>query len=133
MSDVESIIKHFPEEQRNTTRAKATNIITNYIQNPKIHNDKFYNYLLKKTNTFLKNNPDLLITNSDKGNKTVILNKQDYINKSLQLLDDKKFYTKIDSDPTNTFEKKSNDYVKYLQQKEIITSEEAKSLKHITL
>ena len=130
LSDVEFIIKRFPEGQQNTVRAKATNIITNYIQNPESLVTKFYNNILNKTRTFLRANQNLVVTKSDKGNKTVILNKEDYLNKSMTLLNDSKFYVKINKDPTDSTEKKNNDFVNYLYQKKILTSEETKMYKH---
>ena len=130
LSDVEFIIKQFPDEKRNIIRAKATNIITNFIHNPKNNDDKFYSKILNKTRTFLKANKNLIITNSDKGNKTVILTREDYINKSKILLNDTKFYVQINNNPTDSIEKKNNEFVNYLFQRKILNSEETKNFKH---
>ena len=84
----------------------------------------------QNTGTFLKINKHLIVTKSDKGNKTVILTKDDYLNISRTLLNDTKFYAKLDNNPTDLIEKKHNDCMKYFQQKNVLTSNEAKSLKH---
>jgi len=46
----------------------------------KTHN-KFLSSLLNITKSFTKQHPEILFTKADKGNTTVILNKDDYINK----------------------------------------------------
>ena len=84
---------------------------------------------MNKTSKFLKVNNDIIVTKSDKCNKTVILNLQDYLDKSFELLNNKEIYIKIRSDPTSTIEKKSNDYIKYLENKQILTSKESKLYK----
>jgi len=56
---------------------------------------------LKKTcNQFIKNNPQIIFTRADKGNTTVILERNEYINKMKNMLQDKETYTLTNRDPT---------------------------------
>ena len=57
------------------------------------------------THTFIKKHKDIIITTSDKGNKTVIMYKTDYNNKMNQLLEDKNTYKITRIDPTNKLQK----------------------------
>jgi len=55
--------------------------------------------LLNTTNNFLKMNPNIIYTRADKGNITVALNRNDYINKVEEILRDKETYELIKKDP----------------------------------
>jgi len=44
---------------------------------------------------FIKNNLDIIFTKADKGNITVVLNRNDYVSKITDMLDDINTYTKI--------------------------------------
>ena len=50
----------------------------------------------------LKKDDTIIILPADKGRKTVVMNKTDYINKATAILNDTNTYTKLDSDPTKT-------------------------------
>lgn len=58
-------------------------------------NDRYIRHLHNKTSKFLRENPDIYIVNSDKGQKTVILTKEMYETKMLEHLDDKETYVLI--------------------------------------
>jgi len=62
--------------------------------------DKKIITLLESTKKFLKNNPNILFTRADKGSITVALDKNDYINKIDNMLNDTDTYTKINKNPT---------------------------------
>jgi len=55
--------------------------------------------LIKITNKFIKNNPNIIFTRADKGNITVAL-KTEYLNKIEEILNDTETYEKINKDPT---------------------------------
>ena len=61
----------------------------------------------------LKSYQDIHITTSDKGNKTVILNKNDYIQKVEQILSDTNFYFKVFNDNTDNIAKKLIEKLKF--------------------
>ncbi|KAL7291732.1 hypothetical protein TKK_0014519 [Trichogramma kaykai] len=48
---------------------------------------------------FLKDNPDIFFTNSDKGNVTVCLNRNDYVEAMNGMLSDRSTYKKIAKNP----------------------------------
>jgi len=56
--------------------------------------------LIKITDKFIKNNPNIIYTRVDKGNIIVTLNKTEYINKIEEMLSDKDMYDIIAKDPT---------------------------------
>src|SRR5678816_573567 len=76
-----------------------------YEKNINLLPKKFYSALHK-----LKNNNDITITRSDKGQNIVILHTADYIEKCNNLLSDNTTYTKLRNNPLNnsfnTFNKK---------------------------
>ena len=59
----------------------------------------------KKVVDNLFSNKSIVLLQQDKGRGVVILNKNDYLKKSMEFLDDKQF-VKLDSDPTKTFQTK---------------------------
>src|SRR5690606_21354574 len=69
----------------------------------------------------LRKNSAIVITKSDKGRATVIMDRADYHQKCVDLLNDKATYKEIKQDPTKSLEKKVNNYVLQLKKKEAIT------------
>ena len=57
----------------------------------------------RKAISELKNNHNIVIKRADKGGATVILNKKDYIIEAVKQLSDTRFYKKLDTDPTHTY------------------------------
>lgn len=128
LAEVESILTEFPPDKIDEIRSKAINIITNYI-----HKNKSKKTNIDKdeldTRLFLKSNPDILITKADKGNVTVILDKNDYITKSLELLNDETTYHIINKDTTLTIEREHNKILNELENSNCISKEESKLYK----
>ena len=54
---------------------------------------------LRKTVQFIKDNPNLLITKADKGNVTVIVEKNDYYTKVEICLNDENYYMPVTKNP----------------------------------
>ena len=48
--------------------------------------------MYRTTKLFCNENPDVILTNADKGNVAVAIKKQDYINKIEETLQDKNIY-----------------------------------------
>ena len=92
-----------------TIRNSLVEIFKNnkYISKQNLSNDQL------KALKSLRNNNDIIITNSDKGNKTVVLNKIDYIKKIEEILSDQNIYTVIKNDNTRSIASKLIDYLKY--------------------
>jgi len=58
-------------------------------------------YWLSCTKIFTKNNPNILFTRADKGNVTVILQKNDYTNRIENMLSEDNTYISLNKDPLN--------------------------------
>lgn len=131
LADVEYCIENNPEIQdRDTIRSQCTNIITNQLQ--KIKNvrqkDRIANNY-RDAKRFLKENNNLLVLNSDKGNNTVILEKTEYETKMSELVNDAQTYSKLPRDPTSKIQTKNNALIKKLQENNILDNDTSKSLK----
>ena len=72
-------------------------------------------------------NKDIIITRPDKGNGIVILNRADYINKVLAILDDTSKFSQLDTDILELCQKRENKLVRLLRdnllKKKYITEE----------
>ena len=124
----------FPEKFHDEIRHKILAISSKYLKKPTHISEveKIIAKGLKLTRQFINNNKDLLITEADKGNITVVLKRQDYLEKMKILLDDSATYEKIDSDPLLKSQKtifnkldgwrKSNLLGEKIQRKDIITT-----------
>ena len=103
-------------DQANRARAQCTNILMNYKHKTRPISYKYtHAQLLRQfriTKLFLKQNPQLLVTHSDKGKLTVILTRQQYDSKMLELLNDTVTYKTIQKDPTPQIINKVNNLVK---------------------
>ncbi|XP_058827706.1 uncharacterized protein LOC131687636 [Topomyia yanbarensis] len=105
IADVEGIIKsHTDTDVQERTRCAIANNIQNFIHqscaptNPQV---KLYNQAEKQTRIFFKQHPEVLVLQSDKGNKTVIMDKEDYTMKMKILIGDEQTYEKVGRDPTS--------------------------------
>lgn len=114
LADIEYIVSHFEDnDTKNILTAKVTNVITNHIHNNK-SNNTFYNKMYIKTKIFLKNNPNLILTKSDKGNVTVLMSKQQYFNLCNELILQDNSYIEINKDPTLSIQNNCNKLIKVL-------------------
>ncbi|KAI4476634.1 hypothetical protein M0804_013413 [Polistes exclamans] len=66
---------------------------------------------------------------SDKGNHTVIMKKEEYLNEMHKMLQNKDIYQLLNKDPTSKFEKLANNLIMKLRKESIITEEIEKSMK----
>ncbi|XP_062714162.1 uncharacterized protein LOC134290945 [Aedes albopictus] len=89
---------------------------------------KFCNKAEETTRRFLKDNPNILVLKSDKGNKTVLMEASEYRQKMLELLEDRNTYNPINADPTSRFEKQNNSIVKRLRNLDLIDERTSRQL-----
>ena len=107
VKELEANLIKFPEKCHDELRHRILSISSKYLKKS-THNsdlDKSIEKGIKLKREFLKNNKELLVTKADKGNITVILNKQNYLDKMQNLLDDSSTYEKIDLDPLQKSQK----------------------------
>ena len=127
LADLENIILHFNDNnKKNIIRAKFTNMFTNTLRKP--IQSGYLHFLFKKTKEFFKDRGDLIVTRADKGNVTVILNKETYLEKSNIILQDRTYYSQLTTDPTSSLQQKANKLVIKLKNKGQLTEEVSKTL-----
>lgn len=85
--------------------------------------------MFNQTRNFLKEHPDLLILQADKGGCTVAMDKHDYVRKTEELLQDHSTYHQLNKDPTSLIQTKYNKLIESLQTSNEITVEETKHFK----
>lgn len=117
IADIECILSDVPSEQANILRAKVTNNITNFISNNNSKDsDHAVTQLFYRTKRFLKSNPDICILRADKGGCTVVMNKNQYIQKTEELLVDDITYKPLNKDPTSSTQRTHNNLIKHIKE-----------------
>ena len=104
------------EEAKNQKRQVTNNILTNFINKPvKIDPvDTHFQNEYRKTKSWLTQNVDMCITTADKGNKTVIMSREQYSTKMTALLSDPSTYQIVQRDPSNKVKNSHNELIKKL-------------------
>lgn len=123
IADIEQCIQNLNEEsKKETIRTKFSNRVASYKN--KIRNtprEKFIIRIFLNTQKFIKEQKGkIIVTTSDKGNKTVIMDREDYDSKILKLLEDKNTYRPIRTDPTDFLQRKNNKLVNELYKNKYI-------------
>ena len=119
ISAVEKGIRHLPKSSANIIRSKVVNSLNTYkTPKPNLSSEDF-----KALKGLAKRN-NLVITRADKGNCTVILDKDDYEEKILKLLADDNTYLQLKRDPTKSLERKVNKYVYELFKNDVLSQKE---------
>ena len=77
----------------------------------------------------LSSNPRIVIKKADKGSAVVVMNTTDYLREGYRQLNDTKFYTKLDHDPTQKIGQKITDTLTKMHNKGLISD---KNLEHLT-
>ncbi|XP_067615488.1 uncharacterized protein [Eurosta solidaginis] len=120
IAEMEQVIQQIEDErEREIERTKLSSRIMQFKRHTK-HNptDKFILEAYRKTTEFLKKHKDIIVTDSDKGNKTVAMYRTYYNEKMNRLLEDKNTYKKARTDPTNALQKQNNNLVDELYKKQ---------------
>jgi hypothetical protein len=126
LSEIETTLTNFIHESlHNEIRARVTEKLNSFARRKQDYNkiNQFILRIFRITKHFLKNNPGLMITRSDKGNKTVVMTTDDYKMKMQGLLEDSNTYIILDSDPTITLQGKNNYKIKKLHSQKMIDVE----------
>ncbi|XP_065356466.1 uncharacterized protein LOC135962995 [Calliphora vicina] len=124
IADMEQWVQGIKDDtEKDITRSKIANRIAYFKRNLRnTEKDKFILSIYEVTRNFIKKHEkDIIITTADKGNKTVILYRRDYMEKMYQLLDDKSTYRKIEIDPTTSLQKRNNNLITQLGKDGYIT------------
>ena len=100
---VEESISQLNDDRRHLVRAEVSSILRRAKPPPKNIQKDVFNALIA-----LKKDPDRLVLSADKGNCVVVMDKQQYHDKALSLLNDKSTYAVLNSDPTSKTQRKLN-------------------------
>lgn len=117
ISEVEDVLSAYNSRSRKyEDRAHIAKIINNQIKTnkPLTYIEKFLVNAQNSTRQFIKNNKNIYVLNSDKSNKTVIMNKIEYHNKMQELLSDTNTYIPVPEDPTKKVNNKLNKQINQL-------------------
>ena len=106
IKNIERNIKKFPCPLQLAVRNHSIPLLNNLLSLSPHRNHSQFSDLIKITKSFLNDNPNLLITKADKGNITVALDKDNYMNKLNEMLSDVETYTKINKDPSKNLTSK---------------------------
>lgn len=91
------------KENADEIRGEVTSAITNHINYTRQHRHDKLEWIEKHIATskrFLKENPNLFVTKTDKENKTVLIEADKYNSKMMELLNDEDTYCKLPTDPS---------------------------------
>ncbi|CAF1474707.1 unnamed protein product [Rotaria sordida] len=116
ISKVESLLSYFPNKLKKQLKNDIPNLSNE--ENIAISN--------------LLNDKSIIICKADKGNATVILNRDDYIKKGNELLNDKKIFKKISSNLTEKREKSLIEFLLKLKRKKAINDKDYKQMRPMT-
>lgn len=109
VAGIEKSIRH--KENADEIRGEVATAITNhinYMRQPRHGKLEWIEKDIAASRRFLKENPNLLITKADKGNKTIIMEADEYHTKMTELLNDEETYQKLRTDPSNKVQKRIN-------------------------
>ncbi|KAK9873102.1 hypothetical protein WA026_020831 [Henosepilachna vigintioctopunctata] len=114
--------------------------MTNQVQHKELR-PVFYRSLFNKTRKFLKENENIILTRSDKGNVTVVMNRDHYQHLANEMITNDTSYVLIRSDPTLSIQAKCNStsstlknggMLGQIRDREWLDSDAALSQHHIT-
>ncbi|XP_055714379.1 uncharacterized protein LOC129808618 [Phlebotomus papatasi] len=126
LAEIEDVIHLLPNDDNNNNkkrmiRSKIAQLINTRLTNHRLNpHDKYFLHLQSETRKFIQENRNLIITRSDKGNKTVLMWKEDYEVKMGNIVADEGTYKRIARDPTITTENMNNTLVKKMHDKKYI-------------
>lgn len=130
IADGESCIRTLDDrEEQEIARMRFTTQIDRHINTHTDNKrDKAILNTVEQTRKFLNKNPNIIITNSDKGNKTVAISKTEYNDKMKTILGDMMTYRRLKKDPTTNLQQMNNDLVQKLHEQDVITLREKYTL-----
>ena len=129
--DIETVLYNFEDSQKIEIRNKFTNILTNFVNRKSIttkEEDRIHKDVIE-TKKFLAENSNLMVTKADKGNVTVVLDKQKYIADMEIMFKDNKTYKKISKCSTSVIQRKLNNLASRWENRGLIDKKKYNSLR----
>lgn len=127
MADITNVTSNLNRDERNDLNARVINVVTNYINQQKALGLRTHS-LYQKSKRFLKEHPQALLMNADKGNVTVLIPRDDYERLSYDIINNRQSIQPLSRDPTSTIQQKANKIVSSLRNKGRIDAATAKKL-----
>ncbi|XP_045481780.1 uncharacterized protein LOC123685933 [Harmonia axyridis] len=128
IKDVESFIQtlSLEENEKNGVRSRCARIIQNFMEKPRTpdHFRKYYHI----TSKFIRDNPDIVVSKSDKGNTTVVMYREEYTRGVNNQLSDSTTYKILNRDSTRKTQDNINKFLKTLRDEQMITGTQYKEL-----
>ena len=103
IASVEEGIFRLDDDQKHLVRAEVSSILRRAKPPPKNISSNVFKALIS-----LKKDPDRLVLSADKDNCVVVMDKHQYREKALSLLNDRNTYSILKSDPTGKTQRKLN-------------------------
>ncbi|XP_071653548.1 uncharacterized protein [Temnothorax longispinosus] len=125
IKNFESNIHLIAEDIVEEARDRISNSLFRFLRKDKHTNyiDRFLLQEFKFCRSFLRDNDDVLVTKADKGQVTVVMERNTYINRMTDLLSDSLTYKKLKNDPTRQITSKINGLAKSWRNKDIISEQ----------
>jgi len=123
IKNIENNIINLHQDTQNEIRNRSIPILHN-LTSKSLYKDPIDIHitdLMKITNKFLNNNPNIILTRADKGNITVALDKNEYLNKIEDMLKDSETYSIINNDPIKKLTKEIRELLTRWKNKGFIT------------
>lgn len=134
ISETENLVKNIEnlsENSQSEIRSKMASIITSHLNTIQKHITPSQNYIqnqYKKTQLFLKQNPNILIIEADKGSTSIAVNKIEYTKNIETILTNNSRYIKLAIDPTTILQRRNNNLIKTMFDKKYIDENQRKKL-----
>src|SRR5436190_10566126 len=134
IKNIENNIYKLPREKIPIIRDRSTSIINRLSSLSFPHNDfnRYVKNLVSQTREFINNNNNLILTRADKGNITVALDKDKYIQDMITILSDQSTYTVVKKDPLRKMSSslreilnrwKNSEYISHTTHRSLICSD----------
>lgn len=122
IADVENYIGGIEDmNMQNDIRSEFCGFLGRSCRDFRMENgDKFINSIYMDAKKFLTTNKDIIVTQADKGGKTVVMIKSDYDTKLLDMITDRKVYRPLRKDITFSNQTTNNELAKLLFDKGLI-------------
>lgn len=131
IADAEFLLQSTESDtERDKKRLLVSNVINKAVHSKQSKSpiDKEILHINKKTKSFLKHNPDLIVLNADKGNKTVFMLRSEYLRKMDEHFSDNSVYKQLSYDTTYILENRLLTLAKNLLNRRYITDETYKKI-----
>jgi len=131
VKNFEAFIFKFPEPCMDKLRAMVVNSLNRNLYRNKHFNyfDAHFNKEFIKCRNFLKNNDDIFVTKTDKGQVTVIMDKNAYVDQMLKILDDENTYRLVKNNPLRKITTRLDNLIKTWSENDIIDESTYRGLK----